>query len=302
LKGKPMFARFFYLLVALLASFAAANATAGERMKVVTTFTVLADMATNVAGNSADVVSITKPGAEIHGYQPTPQDIVKAYDADLILWNGMNLELWFEQFLKNLKEVPSVTLTDGIIPISIASGSYTGKPNPHAWMGLDNAVIYIENILAAFIEHDPDNAAIYKANAQAYKAELRSTIEPLRTAIANIPEQRRWLVTCEGAFSYLARDFGLKELYLWPMNADQVGTPQQVRNVIDGVRKHDIPAVFCESTVNTAPAQQVARETDAVYGGVLYVDSLSAASGEVPTYFDLLRVTSSTVVKGLSIN
>jgi manganese/iron transport system substrate-binding protein len=297
-----MFARFFYLLVALLASFAAANATAGERMKVVTTFTVLADMATNVAGNSADVVSITKPGAEIHGYQPTPQDIVKAYDADLILWNGMNLELWFEQFLKNLKEVPSVTLTDGIIPISIASGSYTGKPNPHAWMGLDNAVIYIENILAAFIEHDPDNAAIYKANAQAYKAELRSTIEPLRTAIANIPEQRRWLVTCEGAFSYLARDFGLKELYLWPMNADQVGTPQQVRNVIDGVRKHDIPAVFCESTVNTAPAQQVARETDAVYGGVLYVDSLSAASGEVPTYFDLLRVTSSTVVKGLSIN
>ena len=302
MKGKPMFARFFYLLVALLASFAAANATAGERMKVVTTFTVLADMATNVAGNSADVVSITKPGAEIHGYQPTPQDIVKAYDADLILWNGMNLELWFEQFLKNLKEVPSVTLTDGIIPISIASGSYTGKPNPHAWMGLDNAVIYIENILAAFIEHDPDNAAIYKANAQAYKAELRSTIEPLRTAIANIPEQRRWLVTCEGAFSYLARDFGLKELYLWPMNADQVGTPQQVRNVIDGVRKHDIPAVFCESTVNTAPAQQVARETDAVYGGVLYVDSLSAASGEVPTYFDLLRVTSSTVVKGLSIN
>ena len=296
-----MFARFFYLLVALLASFAAANATAGERMKVVTTFTVLADMATNVAGNSADVVSITKPGAEIHGYQPTPQDIVKAYDADLILWNGMNLELWFEQFLKNLKEVPSVTLTDGIIPISIASGSYTGKPNPHAWMGLDNAVIYIENILGAFIEHDPDNAAIYKANAQAYKAELRSTIEPLRAAIANIPEQRRWLVTCEGAFSYLARDFGLKELYLWPMNADQVGTPQQVRNVIDGVRKHDIPAVFCESTVNTAPAQQVARETDAAYGGVLYVDSLSAASGEVPTYLDLLRVTSSTVVKGLSI-
>ena len=296
-----MFARFFYLLVALLASFAAANATAGERMKVVTTFTVLADMATNVAGNSADVVSITKPGAEIHGYQPTPQDIVKAYDADLILWNGMNLELWFEQFLKNLKGVPSVTLTDGIIPISITSGNYTGKPNPHAWMGLDNAVIYIENILAAFIEHDPDNAAIYKANAQAYKAELRSTIEPLRAAIANIPEQRRWLVTCEGAFSYLARDFGLKELYLWPMNADQVGTPQQVRNVIDGVRKHDIPAVFCESTVNTAPAQQVARETDAAYGGVLYVDSLSAASGEVPTYFDLLRVTSSTVVKGLSI-
>ena len=196
--------------------------------------------------------------------------------------------------------MPSVTLTDGITPISIESGSYAGLPNPHAWMGLDNAVIYIENIRAAFIKHDPDNAAICRANAQAYIGELRRTIEPLRAALAKIPEERRWLVTCEGAFSYLARDFGLKELYLWPMNADQVGTPQQVRKVIDGVRKHEVPAVFCESTVNAAPAQQVARETDAAYGGVLYVDSLSAASGAVPTYLDLLRVTSSTVVKGLS--
>ena len=167
-------------------------------------------------------------------------------------------------------------------------------------MGLDNAVIYIENILAAFIEHDPNNAAIYKANAQAYIGELRRTIEPLRAALENIPEQRRWLVTCEGAFSYLAHDFGLKELYLWPMNADQVGTPKQVRKVIDGVRKYDIPAVFCESTVNAAPAQQVARETGVAYGGVLYVDSLSEAYGTVPTYLDLLRVTSSTIVKGLS--
>ena len=295
-----MFTRGFYLMVVLIASFTVSNTTAGERMKVVTTFTVLADMAANVAGDAADVVSITKPGAEIHGYQPTPQDIVNASDADLILWNGLHLELWFEQFLKNLKDVPSVTLTEGITPISIASGSYAGKPNPHAWMGLDNAVIYIENILAAFIKHDPGNAAIYKANAQAYIAELRKTISPLRATIENIPEQRRWLVTCEGAFSYLAREFGLKELYLWPMNADQLSTPQRVRNVIDGVRKHDIPAVFCESTVNTAPARQVALETGAVYGGVLYVDSLSVASGEVPTYLDLLRVTSTTVVKGLS--
>ena len=295
-----MLTRVLYLAAPLFACLSATSAMAEARLKVVTTFTVLADMAAHVAGEAADVVSITKPGAEIHGYQPTPQDIVKASDADLILWNGMNLELWFEQFLKNLQQVPSVTLTDGITPISIKSGSYAGLPNPHAWMGLDNAVIYINNIRAAFIEHDPDNAEIYNANAQAYIGELRRTIEPLRAAIANIPEQRRWLVTCEGAFSYLARDFGLKELYLWPMNADQVGTPQQVRKVIDGVRKNDIPAVFCESTVNTAPAQQVARETGAVYGGVLYVDSLSAASGAVPTYLDLLRVTSSTVVKGLS--
>ena len=271
-----------------------------DPLKVVTTFTVLADMARNVAGEEAEVVSITKPGAEIHGYEPTPQDIVRAQDADLILWNGLNLELWFEQFLTNLGDVPSVTLTDGIDPIPIAEGSYEGKANPHAWMGLDNALVYVDNIAAALAEQDPANADAYSANAEAYKDELRATIEPLRDQIAQIPPEDRWLVTCEGAFSYLARDFGMKELYLWPMNADQVGTPQQVRKVIDGVRDNDIPVVFCESTVNTAPAEQVARETGAAYGGVLYVDSLSEPDGPVPTYLDLLRVTSQTVADGLA--
>ncbi len=273
---------------------------AADRLKVVTTFTVIADMASNVAGEAADVVSVTKPGAEIHGYEPTPQDIVRASDADLILWNGLNLELWFEQFLSNLGDVPSATLTEGITPISIASGSYEGKANPHAWMGLDNALVYIDNIEKALSERDPGNAATYKANAEAYKNKLRSTIEPLRQQISKIPESERWLVTCEGAFSYLARDFGMKELYLWPMNADQVGTPQQVKSVIDGVRENRIPVVFCESTVNTAPAKQVARETGATYGGELYVDSLSGAGGPVPTYLDLLKVTSQTVARGLT--
>ena len=279
---------------------AATAAQADDKLKVVTTFTVLADMAANVAGDAAEVVSITKPGAEIHGYEPTPRDIVRAVDADLILWNGMNLELWFEQFLSNLGDVPSATLTDGIDPISIASGNYEGKPNPHAWMGLDNALVYIDNIEAALAEADPENAETYASNADSYKQALRDTIEPLRAAVAAIPEDRRWLVTCEGAFSYLARDFGMKELYLWPMNADQNGTPQQVRAVIDGVRANDIPVVFCESTVDTAPAQQVARETGVAYGGALYVDSLSTADGPVPTYLDLLKVTATTVADGLT--
>ena len=285
------------LAVALMAGPVGA---AEERMKVVTTFTVLADMAQNVAGEAAEVVSVTKPGAEIHGYEPTPRDIVRAHDADLILWNGLDLELWFEQFLSNLRDVPSVTLTDGIDPIPIAAGAYEGKPNPHAWMGLDNALIYIDNIAAAFAQHDPGNAAVYADNAASYKDRLRATLEPLRQRIAAIPEAQRWLVTCEGAFSYLARDFGMKELYLWPMNADQMGTPQQVRAVIDGVRNNDIPVVFCESTVNTAPAEQVARETGARFGGVLYVDSLSEPDGPVPSYLDLLRVTAQTIADGLA--
>ncbi|WP_373635807.1 metal ABC transporter substrate-binding protein [Yoonia sp. SS1-5] len=271
-----------------------------DKFKAVTTFTVIADMARNVAGDVATVESITKAGAEIHGYQPTPRDILRAQDADLILWNGLNLELWFEQFFANLSDVPSATLTDGIAPISIAEGEYNGKPNPHAWMGLSNALIYVDNIRDAFIAHDPENAAIYTANAAAYQQQITDAIAPLRAAVLALPEEQRWLVTCEGAFSYLIRDFEMQELYLWPMNADQQGTPQQVRKVIDGVRKHAIPAVFCESTVSQAPAQQVARETGARYGGVLYVDSLTEADGPVPTYLDLLRVTAETIVNGLT--
>ena len=147
---------------------------------------------------------------------------------------------------------------------------------------------------------DPDSAAIYAANADAYKAQIRATVGPLRDQIIALPAERRWLVTCEGAFSYLARDFGLQEAYLWPINADQTGTPQQVRKVIDTVRTNAVPAVFCESTVNQAPAEQVARETGAAYGGVLYVDSLSAPDGPVPTYLDLLRVDAQTIADALA--
>ena len=291
----PLRTTAFATLVTLMAA-----PTLAQDFKVVTTFTVIADMARNVAGDAATVESITVPGAEIHGYQPTPRDLVRASGADLILWNGMNLELWFEQFIGNLGPIPSATISEGITPMSIREGSYEGLPNPHAWMSLDNALIYIDNIASAMSEHDPDNAAIYAANAESYKAEISATIAPLRDQILAIPEDERWLVTCEGAFSYLARDFAMNEAYLWPMNADQTGTPQQVRGVIDTVRASDIRAVFCESTVNTDPAQQVARETGAAYGGVLYVDSLSLEDGPVPTYLDLLRVTTETIVEGLT--
>ncbi|MBS9478940.1 metal ABC transporter substrate-binding protein [Ancylobacter radicis] len=275
-------------------------AAAGEKFKVVTTFTIIADMARNVAGDAAVVESITKPGAEIHNYTPTPGDLQRAQGAQLILWNGLNLELWFQRFFQNLKGVPSVVVSDGVQPMSISEGPYSGKPNPHAWMSPDNALVYVDNIRDALATYDPAHADTYKANAEAYKAKIAASAAPIRAQLEAVPVEKRWLVTSEGAFSYLARDYGLKELYLWPINADQQGTPQQVRRVIDAVRKNHIPAVFSESTVSDKPARQVARETGAHYGGVLYVDSLSEADGPVPTYLDLLRVTSTTIAKGLA--
>ena len=268
--------------------------------RVVTTFTIIQDIAQNVAGSSAIVESITKPGAEIHDYQPTPLDIVKAQSADLVLWNGMNLERWFERFFENVSDVPSVVVSEGIEPVGIKDGPYTGKPNPHAWMSPSNALIYIENIRKALVAHDPKNADAYNANAAAYAEKIKALDAPFRERIAAIPEAQRWLVTSEGAFSYLARDYGMREAFLWPINADEQGTPKQVRKVIDLVRANNVPVVFSESTISDKPAKQVAKETGARYGGVLYVDSLSAENGPVPTYIDLLKMTVETIVEGFT--
>jgi len=271
---------------------------AEAKFKVVTTFTVIQDIAQNVAGDAATVESITKPGAEIHEYEPTPKDIVKAQSADLILWNGLNLERWFERFFQNIKDKPAVVVTEGITPLSIYEGPYKDAPNPHAWMSPSNALIYVENIKNALVKYDPQNADTYQKNAVAYAEKIKQLDKPLREKLSQIPADQRWLVTSEGAFSYLAKDYDLKEGYLWPINAEQQGTPQQVRKLIDLVKKNHIPVVFSESTVSAKPAQQVAKESGAKYGGVLYVDSLSAADGPVPTYIDLLNVTVSTIVKG----
>ena len=269
-----------------------------DKFTVVTTFTVIADIAQNVAGDAANVESITKAGAEIHDYEPTPQDIAKVQKADLILYNGLNLERWFEKFYQDAKNVPAVVVTDGIAPMNIKEGSYKDLPNPHAWMSPSNALIYVENIKNALVKYDPANKDVYIKNAEAYSQKIKDLDAPLRAKLEQIPSDKRWLVTSEGAFSYLAKDYGLQEAYLWPINAEQQGSPQQVKALIDIVRKNKIPVVFSESTISDKPAKQVAKETGAAYGGVLYVDSLSEKDGAVPTYLDLLNVTVSTVAKG----
>ncbi|WP_238422903.1 metal ABC transporter substrate-binding protein [Gordonia sp. 'Campus'] len=292
-------------LGALLAAVATvvAGCTLSSRLPdekvVLTTFTVLADIASEVAGDRLTVESITKPGAEIHGYEPTPGDIRRAATASLVIDNGLNLEAWFAQFVDDL-DVRHVVVSEGVEPIDIASDAYAGKPNPHAWMSPVNVQIYVDNMVAAFSELDPDGAATFESNAAAYKKQLQRVQSDLTTALDALPANERALVTCEGAFSYLARDAGLTERYIWPVNAEQQATPQQVAATIDFVRANKVPAVFCESTVSDAPMKQVVNATDARFGGTLYVDSLSEADGPVPTYLDLIRHDVATIVSGLT--
>ncbi|WP_114559790.1 metal ABC transporter substrate-binding protein [Desertihabitans aurantiacus] len=281
------------LVLLLSACQPAARADEDDRPLVLTTFTVLADIARNVAGPHLRVESITKPGAEVHGYEVTPGDLRQASEADLVLDNGMGLEGWFEQFVAEL-DAPRVVVSEGVEPIDIAPdpenpGGYAGRPNPHAWMSPLNVQRYAATMADAFAELDPAHAADYRAAAERYAAELQDVHDDLVSRLAGLPPEHRALVTCEGAFSYLALDAGLTEVYLWPVNAEQQATPQQIERAIGTVRAAGIPAVFCESTVSDRPMQQVVRATGAAFGGVLYVDSLSEPDGPVPTYLDLIR-------------
>lgn len=271
-----------------------------DTLVVLSTFTIIADMVSEVGGDKITSLSLTKPGAEIHGYQPTPADLVQASKAEVLFENGMNLELWTEKLRASIPDVPIVTISTGVEVISISEDVYAGKPNPHAWMSPKQGLIYVENIRLALTEIDPENADYYAANAAAYSEKIVAVDSKLQTELANLPENNRYLVTCEGAFSYLASDYNLEEVYLWAINSESLGSPQQVSRVIDVVREKNIPAVFCESTVEPRIQQEVVQATGAKLGGVLYVDSLSPSDGPASTYLTLLEYTADTIITGLT--
>lgn len=293
------------LLPALASCDADTEAANGENPVVLTTFTVLADMAENVGGERIDVRSITPAGAEVHEYDPTPGDLRNAAEADLILENGLGLEEWFGQFIDQ-SDAPSATLTEGIEtrPITRVPGhpddagdSAQMPTDPHAWMSPYLALTYVDNIEEALSELSPEDADYFAEHAENYREEIM--------ALAEEAEQRAeeldgdiYVVTCEGAFGYLAEDLGFEEHYLWPLNADDEGTPQQVEAQIRFVEEHSVPTVFCESTVNDGAQQQVAEATDAELGEPLYVDSLSDPEGPVPSYLELLAYDIDLILDG----
>lgn len=276
---------------------AAPAAPADDRPLVLTTFSVLADLADTVGGGHVRVESITKVGAEIHGYEPTPSDLVRAQEADLILDNGLGLERWFERFLTSV-DAPHAVLSDGVDAVGIRSGDYTGRANPHAWMSPLAAQTYVDNTVEALSGLAPDHADDFEANGRQLKADLAGLLVGFRDEIAHVDAPA--LVSCEGAFSYLARDAGLEEAFIWPVNADSEGTPRQIRDVIAFVEENRVPTLFCESTVNPSAQEQVALATGAELGGTLYVDSLSEPDGPVPTFLELIRYDLQTVAEGLT--
>ena len=292
-------------MTALLVACATPNrrapvATASSKPVVLTTFTVLADLAQQVAGYRLEVRSITKLGAEVHGYEPTPSDLEGTQDASLIVQNGLGLERWADRFVSSAGSVPTVTLSDGLQPELIAGDVDAGQPNPHAWMSPRRTEHYVDRLVKAFSQLDPAGSASFRQRGEAYKQELRQLDQELRQALDQVPPDQRLLVSCEGAFTYLARDYGLDEAYLWPVNAETQVTPRRLARLIDTVKQRRVPAVFCESTVSDEAQREVARATGARFGGTFFVDSLSDSSGPAPSLLALQRHNVGLIVKGLS--
>ncbi len=276
----------------------AGSSPADDRPMVLASFTVLADMAENVACGRLRVESLIREGGEVHGYEVTPADLRRAQGARLLLENGLGLERWMDRFASSLADIPRVTLSRGVATIPIdAAGEGV---NPHAWMAPGAARTYVNNLREAFIRLDPAGTAEYRRCAAAYLAELDRLDTDLRRELARLPAGRRILVSCEGAFSYLARDYGLEEAWLWPVNGEREVTPRRMRRVIDTVRQRQVPAVFCESTVDDRAMRRVASESGARFAGTFHVDSLSAAAGKAPDYLSLMRHNVDLLLQGLA--
>lgn len=291
----------FSFLIFLTANSCKRNAFEKETNKevILASFTVLADIIENVAKDEFVVKSIIKPGVEVHGYQPTPSDLIKASKAFVFIDNGFGFELWAEKFVSNL-QINRVTISNRLEPIFISEDFYKGKPNPHAWISPKRGMIYVDVIVDYLSELKPSEAESFKNNGQIYKNKIAKIDKDFSLFINNLEKNNRYLVTCEGAFSYLTNDYGLKEAYLWPVNAESQITPKRMARTISLVKNKNIPSVFCESTVSNESQMVVARATGAKFGGDLFVDSISQDNKSANTYLKMLQHNLTLIKKGLN--
>ena len=277
-----------------------ANAKSEGKLIVLSSFTLLADMVSEIGGDKVESISLTKSGMNIHDYEPTPQDLTKSQKIDLFVENGLNLEARLGKLTSSVPDVSVVIASDGVEVVSISEGSYENKPNPHAWMSPKQGLVYIENIRKSLVRISPENADYFNARAFIYSEKLKEIDKNLSLALAKIPQENRLLVTCEGAFSYLAKDYNLSETYIWAVNDESDGSPKRVVQIIDELREKKVPTVFCESTFEPLIQREIAKASGAKMGKILYVDSLSGKDGVAPTYLKLVEYTALALAEGLS--
>lgn len=283
------------LRVALAASIlfasllAQGSSRADERVKVVASFTILADFVRNVGGDRVDVAALVGPNADAHVYTPSPADAKTIAAAKLVVVNGLGFEGWLPRLIKSSgSKAPVIVATDGIVPLKEAPGGHHSV-DPHAWQSVPNAKVYVENIRRALAEVDPASAESYRANAARYIAQLDALDRDVRTMVAQIPEARRKVISTHGAFGYFAAAYGMAFVAPQGVSTDSEPSARDLARIIAQIRKEKIPAIFLENISDPRLIRRVAVETGAKIGGTLYSDSLTDEKGEAPTYIDMVR-------------
>lgn len=272
-------------LIGLVLLLASGAARAEERIKVVASFSILADMVRNVGGNSVDVAALVGPDGDAHVYAPTPADAKKVADARLLVINGLGFEGWLPRLLQaSGSKAPVVVATKGIMPRKMG-----GHDDPHAWQSVANAKIYVVNIRDGLIAAAPDQAAAFKANADAYLAKLEALDREVHEAVAKIPDARRKVISTHDAFGYFADAYGITFFSPLSVSTDSEPSARDIAAIIAQIRVAKIPAVFLENISDPRLVERIAAETGARVGGTLYSDSLTAEKGDAPTYIDMVR-------------
>lgn len=285
---------------------AGAGAQAGneDKLQVVATFSIIYDIVRVVGGDRVEVHSMVPIGQDPHEYTPTPADVVRATEADVLFWNGLNMELgdgWFENLLavagKALDDGTVYALADGIEPLYLTENRM--EMNPHAYLDVVHAMQYVRNVRDALSAVDPEHADVYERNAAAYLAELEALHERYVELLGSIPEQRRVLVTSERAFQYVAARYGLREGYVWAIDTDEHGTPRQILDLVRFVRTNDVPVMFLESNVDPRALETVSRETGVPIYAKIYSDELGVPGEGSGTFLGMLEWNLYTIYNGL---
>ncbi|WP_405111249.1 metal ABC transporter substrate-binding protein [Paenibacillus sp. FSL K6-1217] len=294
------------VLILLLA--ACSNTSKGGaddgKLQIVATYSIIADMTRNITGEKAEVYSMVPIGTDPHMYDPLPADTGKVSSADLIFYNGLNLETgkgWFQDLLKvTKKEDAAFAVSEGVTPMYLTEKGKETQVDPHAWLDIQNAVKYVEVITSRVIERDPDNKQYYLDNQTAYVKELTELDQYAKDAVSKVPQEKRVLVTSEGAFKYFSKAYGFESAFIWEINTDSQGTPEQMNRIISIIKEKQIPALFLETSVNPKTMETISRETGVPVHSKIFTDSLAKEGEDGDTYLKMIKWNIDKVIEGLS--